>query len=249
MKKGTVLVSGGFDPMHVGHLRMFQDASRFGDVIVAINSDDWLMRKKGFVFMPWDERFEMIIALDCVSQVISFNDDDGTAIDAITKAKPTYFANGGDRVSHNTPEGNACDALGVEMLWNIGGSKARSSSGLVASAIPREKRPWGEFQVLYEQPTHKVKKLIIKPGGNLSLQSHEHRSELWKVVAGSADVTVGVNKKPFKVNVNESVTIPDNTIHRCANTGDVDLEIIEVQFGTYLGEDDIFRYDDDYGRL
>ena len=126
------MVSGGFDPPHIGHIRMFQDAAQWGDVIVAINSDEWLMRKKGYVFMPWDERAEIIRELQSVDQAVSFNDTDDTAKEAIKIHRPDAFANGGDRKKKNTPEMNLCDELGIQMLWGIGGKdKPQSSSWLV----------------------------------------------------------------------------------------------------------------------
>ena len=126
------MVSGGFDPPHIGHIRMFQDAAEWGDVIVAINSDDWLMRKKGYVFMPWAERAEIIRELQSVGHVVSFNDNDDTANQAIKVNRPDAFANGGDRKKKNTPEMDLCDKLGIQMLWGIGGKdKPQSSSWLV----------------------------------------------------------------------------------------------------------------------
>ena len=126
------MVSGGFDPPHIGHIRMFQDAAKWGDVIVAINSDDWLMRKKGYVFMSWAERAEIIRELTSVEQVVSFNDNDDTANQAIKVHRPDAFANGGDRKKKNTPEMDLCDKLGIQMLWGIGGKdKPQSSSWLV----------------------------------------------------------------------------------------------------------------------
>lgn len=131
MKK-IIMVSGGFDPPHIGHIRMFREAAKWGDVVVAINSDDWLMRKKGYVFMPWEERAEIIRELSSVSDVIDFDDSDNTACDAIRKFKPDAFANGGDRKKGNTPEMDVCDELGIQMLWGIGGKdKPQSSSWLV----------------------------------------------------------------------------------------------------------------------
>ena len=127
-----IMVSGGFDPPHVGHIRMFQEASEWGEVVVAINSDEWLMRKKGYVFMPWEERAEIIRGLRSVDQVISFNDNDDTANRAINTYRPDAFANGGDRKKKNTPEMDLCDELGIQMLWGIGGKdKPQSSSWLV----------------------------------------------------------------------------------------------------------------------
>ena len=131
MKK-MIMVSGGFDPPHIGHVRMFREAAKWGDVVVAINSDDWLMRKKGYVFMPWEERAEIIREFASVTVVTHFDDSDNTACDAIKKFTPDAFANGGDRKKENTPEMDLCDDLGVQMLWGIGGKdKPQSSSWLV----------------------------------------------------------------------------------------------------------------------
>ncbi len=128
----TILVSGGFDPPHIGHVRMFKEAAKWGDVVVAINSDDWLMRKKGYIFMPWKERAEIIREFASVTVVTRFDDSDNTACDAIRKFTPDAFANGGDRKKENTPEMDLCDELGVQMLWGIGGKdKPQSSSWLV----------------------------------------------------------------------------------------------------------------------
>ncbi len=128
----TVMVSGGFDPIHIGHVRMIQDAAReFGNVIVAVNSDDWLLRKKGYVFMPWEERAEIVRAITGVTKVVAFDDSDNTACDAIRKHRPTYFANGGDRTTDNTPEQDVCQELDIEMVWGVGGGKIQSSSDLV----------------------------------------------------------------------------------------------------------------------
>ena len=128
----TVMVSGGFDPVHIGHIRMILEASKHGDVIVVANSDDWLYRKKGFVFMEFEQRAEILAAIKGVVKVSGVDDHDGTVCEAISRLKPDYFANGGDREKHNTPEQATCDELGVKMLWGVGGNdKANSSSDLV----------------------------------------------------------------------------------------------------------------------
>ncbi len=131
-ERPTVMVSGGFDPVHVGHIRMIREAAKFGDVIVIANSDDWLFRKKGFNFMDFSARYEILDSIKGVIMVDSVDDSDGTVCEAIKRHKPTYFANGGDRGRSNTPEQDVCEALGVELLWGIGGDeKVASSSDLV----------------------------------------------------------------------------------------------------------------------
>ena len=127
-EKPTVMVSGGFDPVHAGHIRMILDAAKWGDVIVIANSDRWLFEKKGFVFMDFDQRSEILNAIKGVVLVDSVDDSDGTVCEAIRRLKPTYFANGGDRGRSNTPEQDVCEELGVEMLWSIGGDEKRDSS-------------------------------------------------------------------------------------------------------------------------
>lgn len=128
----TVAVSGGMDPVHKGHVRMIQEAAQFGDVIIILNSDDWLMRKKGFVFMSWEERAEILESIKGVTKVVRVDDTDGSVCEALRREKPTYFANGGDRTDKNTPEMDVCSELGITMLWGVGGGKIQSSSDLVA---------------------------------------------------------------------------------------------------------------------
>jgi D-beta-D-heptose 7-phosphate kinase/D-beta-D-heptose 1-phosphate adenosyltransferase len=134
MSEKTIMVSGGFDPLHIGHLRMIKEAAKYGKVIVVVNSDAWLLRKKGFIFMPFEERKEIIEGYTEVDRVEAVDDSDGTVCEAIWRLKPTYFANGGDRTSNNTPEMNVCNQMGIEMLWGVGGGKIQSSSDMVANA-------------------------------------------------------------------------------------------------------------------
>lgn len=110
-----------------------------------------------------------------------------------------------------------------------------------------ETRPWGSFHVLEEQPGYKVKRLTVNPGGRLSLQSHRHRSEHWTVVNGIATATV--DGAVHTLSRHQSVDIPKATVHRLENHHSEVVDVIEVQFGDYLGEDDIIRYEDIYGRV
>jgi len=131
-EKPLIAVSGGFDPVHIGHVRMIRDAARYGDVMVIINSDEWLMRKKGYVFMPYKERAEIMGNIKGVTLVTSVDDTDGTVCAALSRHKPDAFANGGDRKDKNTPEMDLCDHIGIQLMWAIGGnSKTQSSSSLV----------------------------------------------------------------------------------------------------------------------
>ena len=115
MKKKRIAVSGGFDPVHVGHVRMIQAAAKFGDVIVICNSDAWLKRKKGYIFMPFEERAEIIRAFKGVKDVIEADDDDGSVCESLKVLQPDIFANGGDRFNTNTPETQTCKKYDIEM--------------------------------------------------------------------------------------------------------------------------------------
>jgi len=131
MKNKTIVISGGMDPIHVGHVKMIQAAAQLGNVIVVLNSDEWLKRKKGYVFMPYEERKYLLEQLKGVTEVSAVEDADGTVCEALSRLKPDMFGNGGDRTSENTPEGDVCNKLNIEMIWNLGGKKIQSSSGLV----------------------------------------------------------------------------------------------------------------------
>ena len=139
MSEKIIAVSGGFDPIHVGHLRMMQDAAQHGKLVVIINSDDWLLRKKGYVFMPWDERAEIISAYDFVDEVVMAKDDDRTVVASLDEIKPDIFANGGDRENINTPEARFCKENGIEMIWGVGGGKIQSSSSMVKSVTQKKR--------------------------------------------------------------------------------------------------------------
>ena len=139
MTKKTVVVSGGFDPIHVGHVRMILDAGLHGDVVVILNNDEWLINKKGYAFMPWEERAEILRSIKGVVNVINtIDDEDGTVCNTLRNLKEdmnlSYFANGGDRTSTTTPEMEVCQELGIGLLWNVGGGKVQSSSSLITKA-------------------------------------------------------------------------------------------------------------------
>ncbi len=142
-RKGKiVMISGGFDPIHIGHVRYMQEAKKLGDkLIVVINNDNWLKLKKGYAFMTENERKEIIEAIGCVDEVIitshSENTKDITVCEEIRKIKPHVFANGGDRKPDGdpVPEVALCEELGIEIVYNVGhGGKVRSSSELVKQA-------------------------------------------------------------------------------------------------------------------
>ena len=131
--KKLVMVSGGFDPIHIGHLRMFQEAKALGDeLIVVLNCDAWLLRKKGKKFMSSEDRAEIIKGFSCVDHVYVLESDRKDVSEALELFKPAIFANGGDRRSEkDIPEVIACEKLGIQMVFNVGGEKIRSSSDLL----------------------------------------------------------------------------------------------------------------------
>jgi len=138
MNKKIIILSGGFDPVHKGHIRMFKEAKNMGDVFVGLNSDDWLLRKKSRFFMPFNERKEILESIKYVDQVFDFNDNDDTACNLIKDIFSKFslknnvcFGNGGDRTNTTTPEVEYCTKNNIEMLWGLGGGKIQSSSDLL----------------------------------------------------------------------------------------------------------------------
>lgn len=130
-KKKRVCISGGFDPLHIGHIRYIQEAAKLGYLIVIVNRDDFLLKKKGYVFMPLDERIEVIKSIKGVDEVFVCIDNDQTVCKSLRLLKPDIFAKGGDRTLDNIPEKKICEELDIEMKFMIGGGKIQSSSDLV----------------------------------------------------------------------------------------------------------------------
>jgi len=128
----TVAVSGAFDPMHVGHVRYIREAAKLGDrLVVILNSDDFLLRKKGFVFRPFEDRKEILENVKGVDEVIASIDDDQTVCKTLKLLKPDIFAKGGDRTGpENIPEVNTCRKIGCKLVINVGGGQIRSDSDL-----------------------------------------------------------------------------------------------------------------------
>jgi D-beta-D-heptose 7-phosphate kinase/D-beta-D-heptose 1-phosphate adenosyltransferase len=127
-----VAASGGFDPLHVGHVRYLKAAKELGDqLIVILNTDEWLVKKKGYVFMKYEEREEILLALECVDKVVPQVDLDETVNMSLIKYIPHIFAKGGDRTADNIPELDTCKKLGIKTVFGVGGNKAQSSSELV----------------------------------------------------------------------------------------------------------------------
>lgn len=144
-EKKIVMVSGGFDPVHIGHVRMFDEAKKLGDeLVVVLNNDNWLRFKKGFAFMHEEDRKEIIESFRSVDRVVITNHEENTTDISVCRelemVRPHIFVNGGDRKSDNIPEYRLCEELGIRMIFNMGqGGKIRSSSDLVKEAIKKHK--------------------------------------------------------------------------------------------------------------
>jgi cytidyltransferase-like protein len=250
MKK-IVIVSGGFDPVHSGHIKLIKEARLLGDMlIVGINSDEWLTRKKGRAFMPWNERLCVLNNLSSVDEVYTFDDDDGTACRLLQQVQAHYpdakiiFANGGDRTSINIPE---MTVDGVEFVFGVGGeNKSNSSSWILQDwKAPKTERPWGYYRVLYDVPGTKVKELTVVPGQRLSMQRHQTRAEHWHVAEGTATV-YSINRKSDQellgtFGPHTHIHINCNDWHQLCNETDQLLKIVEIQYGDNCVEEDIER--------
>lgn len=256
--KIIVLVSGGFDPLHSGHINYFKEAAKLGDkLIVGINSDAWLTRKKGKPFMSSEERNIVISNLIMVDDVYSFteeDDADGSCINFIQKVLDEYpddkiiFANGGDRTVFNIPEMDAFrDISRLSFMFGVGGEyKQNSSSDILNNwSTAKTYRQWGYYKVLYKKDNHlKVKELVVEPGKSLSYQRHHERSEYWIVAEGVATVhleNTDQGKFTELLEKNDELTIPVKTWHQLVNNTNKEIKIIEIQYGTNCTEEDIQR--------
>ena len=250
-KKTIVLVTGGVDPLHSGHTAYFKAAKELGDIlIVGLNSDEWLERKKGNAFMPWNERLNIVNNLQMVDEVFTFMDDDDTAINFIKQVRAHYptdrllFANGGDRTTENVPEMVVDD---VEFVFGVGGEDKKNSSSWILEEwkSPKTIRSWGWYRVLDDKPGYKVKELIIAPGQSLSMQRHKHRAEHWHILKGECSFnTINVSSDIEELGTylsHQTVTINKNQWHQAGNITNEPCHILEVQYGELCEENDIER--------
>jgi cytidyltransferase-like protein len=248
-----VVVSGGFDPIHSGHIAYFKSAKSHGDkLIVALNSDAWLEKKKGKFFMPFHERKTIIESIKFVDEVISFKDDNkGSCINALQKIKnfypddDIYFANGGDRDKKNIPE---MSVSGINFLFSVGGNDKKNSSSWILNKWQYyfEERQWGSFFNLFETKNIKVKELIVDPGKSMSFQRHFKRNEIWLVSSGKCIVAYSAHpvdreKKEIQLNKFDHYLVPIGHWHQINNPFNEPSHIIEIQYGEDCIESDIER--------
>ncbi len=253
----TVLVTGGFDPLHSGHIEYFKAARELGDkLVVGLNSDTWLANKKGRAFMPFGERANIIKHLEMVDDVILVEDDNtGGTTKAIGLVLATHLgklivANGGDRVDGEIPEqATYGDHNDVEFVFGVGGkNKANSSSWILDEwKTQKTERDWGYWRVLDDAPDngYKVKELVIYPGKSLSDQKHFERSEEWNVLEGIVKMDTEWNSVQSSILLQQqsrTFNIGKEVWHKASNPGDTNAHILEVQWGVCY-EDDIERRD------
>jgi cytidyltransferase-like protein len=249
-----IIVTGGFDPIHSGHIAYFKAARALGDrLVVGINSDAWLKRKKGRPFMPWDERVAVVKNLSMVDEVYDYNDDDNSSKDCIRKVRVKYpdadivFANGGDRTEKNIPEMDLQDK-NLFFAFGVGGfNKANSSSWILEEwKKPKTDRSWGYYRVLHEVGSNtKLKELTVSPKTCLSMQRHDKRAEFWFVAEGEATVytldSSSDQDVKCQLKIHENTFIAVNEWHQLCNETDKPLKLIEIQYGDRCVEEDIER--------
>lgn len=247
-----IIVSGGFDPIHSGHIEYFKAAKKYGDkLVVALNSDAWLENKKRKFFMPFHERKSIIESISYIDEVIDFEDDEiGSCINALKKVKRLYpndeifFANGGDRNISNIPE---MSVSGVEFIFSVGGDDKKNSSSWILKKWQyyNEERLWGSFYNLFEEEQVKVKELIVDPGKGMSFQKHFKRSEIWLVSKGSCIINYSKDnpdsKKNIQLNKFDHYLVPVGDWHQITNPFEEVCHLIEIQYGDECTEEDIER--------
>lgn len=251
--KNIVLITGGFDPLHSGHIAYFKAAKQLGDIlVVGVNSDAWLTRKKGSPFMPYKERSEIVRNIVGVDFVIDFDDSDNSAKRAIWMVRQSYpqdkiiFANGGDRTDENIPEMDFQDN-NLEFVFGVGGfNKANSSSWILQEwKAPKTERQWGYYRVLHEVSGMKVKELTVDPGKSLSMQRHNHRAEYWIVSEGDAVVhratPLDFELPHAVITRHDQLHVAKQEWHQLTNPYEHPLKIVEIQYGDQCIEEDIER--------
>ena len=257
-RQKVVVVSGGFDPLHSGHIAYLKEARALGSkLIVAVNSDDWLEAKKGRFFMPQSERAEIVKNLAFVDRVYANKPKDdadgscrGVLRNLLNKLPDVdiIFANGGDRTKSNIPEMQINNKR-LSFEFGVGGEDKKNSSSWILKEWKyfTEKRVWGEFSNLFEDDKVKVKELIIEPGQGISYQRHFKRSELWFVSKGVINVKHALategpdNPRVHTLKTDDQIHIRVGDYHQAFNPFDKPAHIIEIQYGEETNEADIER--------
>ena len=252
--KSIAVVTGGFDPLHSGHIQYLKSAAELADyLIVGVNSDEWLTRKKGKPFMPLEEREALLKELYVVDEVITFDDSDNTACHAIEMVKHLYkdpfnntfhipitFCNGGDRTAENTPEQERFkDDEFVTFRFGVGGHNKKNSSSWILEDYRNAKteRNWGYYRVIHQIGKQiKVKELVIEPRKELSNQKHFKRSEMWYIMKGQCVV----NGEVWTAHEGAFTILPEQW-HKAKNPFEEPCHVLECQFGEECVEDDIER--------
>lgn len=208
-KPVVVAVSGGFDPIHIGHVRYMQEAKKLGDVLVVIlNNDHWLKLKKGHAFMPQDERKEVLESIACVDRVILSSHVDETndysVCEDIRALRPDIFANGGDRKPDDdpVPEVSVCDELGIQMVYNVGaGGKVQSSSWLIEDAANKLKKKEEEKKI--NEKKKKIQTLCIFYDGEnarvlLGMKKRGFGAGRWNGFGGKVEGTESIEEAAIR---------------------------------------------------
>lgn len=246
------VVSGGFDPIHSGHIEYINNARSIADqLVVCLNSDAWLIQKKSKFFLPFKERKIILESMQNVSMVIGFEDDEiGSCINGLKKVRLLFpkdeiiFCNGGDRNSKNIPEMDLAD---VSFEFSIGGDDKKNSSSWILKdwTYAHEERVWGKFFNLFEDSYVKVKELIVEPGKGMSFQRHFKRNEIWFVSAGKCIVNYSnsnpENTEEFLLEQDSTFFVNVNEWHQITNPFEDQCKIIEIQYGSETDETDIER--------
>lgn len=247
-----IVTSGGFDPVHSGHIKYLKEASRLGDkLLVCLNSDNWLLKKKGKFLLPFEERKLIIESLKFVDEVIGFEDDMyGSVKNGLLEIKKRFpedqiiFCNGGDRNKKNIPESNI---NGIDLKFSIGGDEKINSSSLILENWKKSivNRKWGNYYNLIESKNLKLKVMSVLPNSKMSFQRHNFRNEFWFVSEGRCLIKHSKSNPEksdeLELKLHDSYQIKVNEWHQIINPYKKKCEIIEIQFGSKVKEGDIER--------